>query len=147
MKNVKPRMSSMRTDFKFSTRSVCCPHASLLGFSSATCKPGHWVTWCMPGEDAHQVGRVIGVVDYRDYHDIATDSKKSWLMVAALACDFTTVHMRWIDPDWVRSCYPLPPRQVLAFLTGEWDDPQAICDQIENGFGEDLRALVEASTR
>lgn len=136
MKNVKPRMRIMRTDFEFSTRSVQIPIKldQLHGFAKTKALPGDWVTWRLDPDSRAQIGRVIGAALTQDGHEGAM---AHYLMVAGLSTDATSVTMNWVAPERVTRCLPGPPKAVMEFLCGTWDDPQTICDRIEGGILED----------
>lgn len=131
MKNIKPRMDTMRLDFTFSTEAVYLPSTSTIGFRLDQASPGCWITW-QEGDDQGCLshGRVIGKVTTDDDGEV-------FLMVAAMNYDLTFLMMRWVKPRDVRSCHAAPPRRMLTFLMGDWEDPQAICDAIARGMIED----------
>jgi hypothetical protein len=139
LKNIKPRMHSMRTDFEFSTRAVQLRNASGLGFGLHQASPGNWVQF-RPDSEAGPVGhgRVIGSV--RTTNSIG--ETRIYLMVATLVGAIDNPAMRWISPEWVTTCLPGPPRRMLEWICGEWSDPQAICDAMQNGFLEDYQRLT-----
>ena len=59
---------------------------------------------------------------------------KTYIEVIATGVEFSAAHVRWINPADVRSCYPMPNLDVIAFMTGAWSDPDAILTRAARGF-------------
>ena len=112
-----------RSDCTRDNRKTICPNSTGLGFSSNVAKRGNWITWEV---DNHKhCGRVVGRVHCEG---------KTYIEVIATGVEFSAAHVRWINPADVRSCYPMPNLDVIAFMTGAWSDPDAILTRAARGF-------------
>lgn len=98
----------MRTDAKFTNRTVRCPNVAPYG---ARVRRGAWITY--NGESARYYGRVIGTVSAPALGD--TPAVQNWLVVLQLSADGTHCYERWINPANVRTA-TTAPTGLLAFL-------------------------------
>jgi hypothetical protein len=113
----------MRTDCTRDNRATICVNSTLLGASTNKAKRGSWIHYEQDGY--HHAARVVGRVHCEG---------KTYLEVIAMDTAFTVAYVRWIDPACVRACYNGPHARLVAFMVGEWKDPDALLARVHEGF-------------
>jgi hypothetical protein len=112
---------------KYSAKKVLLRKASTIGYGMHYAKPGNWVTW-NEEESGQRTGRVLGRIECAAYEiGLGTEDCKGWLAVMQLSDDATHAYVRWVNPDWVQTCYEQPPAKLLAWITGD-DWPKRAAD-------------------
>jgi hypothetical protein len=102
---------------KYSAKKVYLPNSSRVGYDVSHAKPGHWIVYQCSG--VRFTGRVLGRVD-RTCSDGMEDCA-GWIAALVLSEDMSSAFVRWVAPEWVLRCLKAPPRELLAWITGdEW---------------------------
>jgi hypothetical protein len=102
---------------------VFLPFATTLGYAKQHARRGDWLT--CKGPEHVQYARVVGRVRCEG---------KTYIEAVMLYGAGMSPILRWIAPEDVRECREIPPREVMAFMFGEWEDMPAILDRIAGGF-------------
>jgi hypothetical protein len=126
MEHVMTEKYGTRTDCKRDKRQTICVNSTWIGHSTKVARPGSWVHYEV--DDHHHVARVVGRVHCEG---------KTYLEVITTDVAMTMAYVRWIESAMVRACYAGPHHKVMAFLTGEWKDTDAILTTAANGFVRD----------
>lgn len=100
---------------RYDMRQVICRNSSCLGYSSIYAKPGYWVAYRgLSGEAC--IGRVLGRIAETDR---GSPNCAGHLAVMRLFMECTHAGIAWVNPDDVTHCYAKPPRDLLAWITGD----------------------------
>lgn len=104
---------------QYSAKKVFLPNVSHIGFVELYAKPGHWITW---SDGSMRTGRVLGRIECAEYAvGVGTCDVRGWLGVMQLSDDLTHAYVRFVNPEWVVTCYANPPAQLLAWIAGtDW---------------------------
>jgi hypothetical protein len=135
---MKPVTSlSMRTDCVRDNVKVFCANVRAVAYSTPWAKRGYWISCDYAG--ARRIGRVIGRI---------TCEGKVYVETVLLATDGQSAYVRWIEPEWIETCVRHSPRELFAFMLGEWTEPADIIARAEGGFIRDAsnahRAYLES---
>lgn len=114
----------MRTDATIDKRQVWCPNTSTIAYGKYRAQLGDWVSWNYPNADGskgvNMIGRMIGRVKYAPALGESPEIK-NWIEVLTLTMELTSVHVRWVDPAWVRQVHANAPdiARFLQWFAGE----------------------------
>lgn len=115
----------MRTDIIIDTKQVQLPLRCALGYSRCVARFGDVISWQHGGEGRTEYGRVIGRIA-QDKGKLDGTDCTGWLVVATLFCGLTTVGERWVDPQWVLSCYDIEHTRInLQRFLADWPRTEA----------------------
>ena len=117
------------------------PNACTLGFGLYKAKRGNLVQYEI--DNVHFAGRVVGRVHCEG---------KTYIEVIQFDRLMTMAHVRWIESHAVKRCIPRPHYEVIAFLTGDWSDADAILKTAARGhvckaWMDDLTQRIEGQQR
>lgn len=118
----------MRTDCTRDNRATRLPNASHLGFDLWTAKRGNFVQYDPGAGNAGAFGRVLGRVHCEG---------KTYVEIIALLGALDCPSVRWIAPESILRCCEVPPRRILEWICGPWNNPADILARVERGFLDD----------
>lgn len=94
----------MRTDVIIDNKQVNLKNVTLHGYLKGFAKKGFIVGFTEHGDGEQRCGRVLGRI--AKVGKIGNDPDMAgWLVIAQMSPSLTTCYERWINPDWVFSCY------------------------------------------
>jgi hypothetical protein len=131
MKTVQSRI--MRTDCTRDNVKVYCTNVRVVACGTPWAKRGHWISCDYSG--ARRIGRVIGRVICEG---------KIYVETVLLALDGQAAYVAWIEPEWIETCVRHSPREIFAFMLGEWKEPADIIARAEGGFIRDASDAYRA---
>ncbi len=111
-----------RTDCTRDNVGVPLPNASFSCGGLGRAKRGNWVQFEI--DSHHNAGRVVGRVQCEG---------KTYVEVIRTDSAMQMAYVNWIEPAAIRACYAAPHVRVMAFLAGEWSDPDKILTTAANG--------------
>lgn len=103
---------------RYDMQQVVCRNSMCLGYSSNIAKPGYWVAYKDAPDAPTQIGRVLGRIAETTYDGV---NCAGYLAVVRLLMEHTGAAVTWVHPATVTACYEKPPKELMAWLTGdEW---------------------------
>lgn len=101
---------------RYDMRQVVCVNSQCLGNSSNIAKPGYWIAYKSSAQI--RFARVLGRIAETQQRDGLEDCA-GWIAAITLYCELTSAGIAWVNPADVVACYDTPPRNLLAWITGQ----------------------------